>query len=112
MGLATMFTLSYSVRLLFYMFFKNLGPKKSVSLGEELKIIVPMRVLAGLIVFAGGLMRMGNFPLVLIYLTDLIKLSVVVGLIVTGLIMYAYIKVGVQQVSSTFFFAPYFLGSM
>jgi NADH-ubiquinone oxidoreductase chain 5 len=111
-GLATMFTLSYSVRLLYYMFFKNLGPKKSVSLGEEVKIIVPMRVLAGLMVFAGGLIRMGNFPLVLIYLTDFMKLSVIVGLTVTGLMIYVYINIGAQKVSSPFFFAPYFIGSM
>lgn len=52
--LATMFTLTYSVRLIYYLFFNNLGLKSLVNLGEESGMLLPISLLVLLSLIAGG----------------------------------------------------------
>jgi NADH-ubiquinone oxidoreductase chain 5 len=53
--LSTIFTLTYSVRLGYYIFFKNLGVKAFNRVEEELGILLPMRILFILSTIAGSL---------------------------------------------------------
>jgi len=52
--IATIFTLSYSVRLIYYIFFNNLGGRTLLNLGEEVGIIIPIRLLLFMTIVAGG----------------------------------------------------------
>jgi NADH-ubiquinone oxidoreductase chain 5 len=54
---ATVFTLTYSVRLMYYLFFKNLGVKTLFNLEEHRGMIAPMRLLFVASVTAGRFMR-------------------------------------------------------
>lgn len=83
--LSTMFTLSYSVRLAYYIFFNRLRGRRAVRLAEDLGIVGPIRVLMGLSVRAGGFMAGFYFPTTLIYLPALVKRSVLIGLAVVFL---------------------------
>lgn len=51
---ATIFTLIYSIRLVYFMFFNNLGVRGLLNLGEETGILGPISVLLAMSVFAGG----------------------------------------------------------
>lgn len=53
---STIFTLTYSVRLIYYLFFKNLGSKTLLSLEETRGIIIPMSLLYMSSVVAGSFM--------------------------------------------------------
>jgi len=50
---STIFTLTYSVRLIYYMFFKNIGVRSLLNVREEIGIIIPMGVLFIFSVLAG-----------------------------------------------------------
>jgi len=54
--LSIIFTLTYSIRLIYYMFFKNMGVKSLLGVGEELGIILSMGVLFIFSVAAGRFM--------------------------------------------------------
>jgi len=54
---ATILTLTYSVRLTFYMFFNNIGSRRLLNLSEEIGMLVPIRILTGFSLAAGGLIR-------------------------------------------------------
>jgi NADH-ubiquinone oxidoreductase chain 5 len=51
--IATMLTLTYSIRLSFYIFFNNMGGRSLLNLSEEAGILIPMTLLIGLSLFAG-----------------------------------------------------------
>lgn len=85
--LRTLFTLTYSVRLIYFLYFKNLGLKLSLRVSEDIKISVPMRLLLLATVFMGSFLRWVNFPIILIYLPILLKtLILLITLIFTWLI--------------------------
>jgi NADH-ubiquinone oxidoreductase chain 5 len=52
--ISTIFTLTYSVRLTYYIFFNNMGSRRFVNLAEEMGMLVPMSLLVILSVTAGG----------------------------------------------------------
>jgi len=79
--LATFFTLTYSVRLIYIIFFKTIGVKTLIHIGEELGILVPMGVLLSLTLALGSFMRLNFFPLIYIYLPIYIKIIVFSGVI-------------------------------
>lgn len=78
--IATIFTLSYSVRLAYYIFFNNLSGRGVLNLGEEVGMVVPIRVLMVLSVSAGGFIGAFYFPVTFIYLPLGFKVSVLGGL--------------------------------
>lgn len=51
---STLFTLTYSVRLLYFVFFNNIGKRHILSLGENINILVPITFLIFLSIVAGG----------------------------------------------------------
>jgi NADH-ubiquinone oxidoreductase chain 5 len=51
--LATMFTLTYSIRLSFYIFFNNMGNRSFLNLSEEIGILLPITILIIFSLFAG-----------------------------------------------------------
>jgi NADH-ubiquinone oxidoreductase chain 5 len=77
---ATMFTLTYSVRLVYFLFFKNLGVKTIFNLEELRGILTPMSLLFFLSVTGGSFIGWYYFPTIFIYLPTLLKISVLVGL--------------------------------
>jgi NADH-ubiquinone oxidoreductase chain 5 len=83
---ATLFTLTYSVRLIFYLYLKNFMCKRVAGLGESLAIIVPMRGLIFLACVAGGGLRIFIFPLVLVNLPLVFKVLVILALIIFFLV--------------------------
>lgn len=79
--LATLFTVSYSVRLRFFIFFNNLGIRRLINLREERGMLSPMRVLLFLSVLGGGFMRVFIVPLNLIFIPLLLKSIILIGVI-------------------------------
>lgn len=51
---STLFTLTYSVRLMYFVFFNNIGKRHFLNLGESTGMLVPMRFLIILSLIAGG----------------------------------------------------------
>jgi len=86
--LATVITLTYRVRLIFYLFFNNFGRRFMVSIEEESVIILPMGVLFLLSVSAGGGLRLISFPIVFIFLPLVFKLLVLLFLGVIFIVMF------------------------
>lgn len=93
--LATFFTLTYSVRLIYLIFFKTIGVKALIRLGEESGMLVPMGVLLSLTVSLGSFIRLNFFPLTYIYLPIYIKLIIftVIILLFVGQFMVQHLKI-------------------
>jgi len=77
---STLFTLSYSVRLLFYVFFNNTGRRTFINLAEESGMTTPMSLLVVFSLAAGSWISAYFFPLNFIFLPIVLKLRVIVGL--------------------------------
>lgn len=89
----TMFTVTYSVRLGYYLFLKNLGLKRIVSLSEEDPISLPIRVLFIFAISFGSFISWFYFPSFFIYLPDLFKLLILTGVLLIFFIMLEHIQV-------------------
>lgn len=87
--LGTMFTVTYSIRLGYFLFFKNLGGKIIVHLGEENIITVPISVLFSISVVAGSLIAWFYFPSGFVYLPFFYKILVIS---LVGLIFFLFYK--------------------
>ena len=95
-----MLTLRYSVRLAYYVFFKNLRGRGVINLREEEGILTPISVLLGLSIVAGALIRVTCFPATFIYLPILVKGSVIAGLFIILIFLFYYINLkNIQQLS-------------
>jgi NADH-ubiquinone oxidoreductase chain 5 len=79
--LATIITITYSLRLIYFLFFKNIGIKSSLILEEESGIYVPMFFLFFISLFSGSLLSWVSFPLFLVLLPSYLKNIVIIGLI-------------------------------
>jgi len=87
--MAIFFTLTYSVRLMYIIFYRTMGGKSLVSLAEELGMLLPMGVLLLLTLILGSFIRSNFFPLAYIFLPLVIKLMVFSGVIsLFGLCFY------------------------
>lgn len=64
----TLFTVTYSIRLGFYLYFKNLGISKIINLGEEKIILFPIRVLFIFAIIGGRFISWVFFPGYFIFL--------------------------------------------
>lgn len=91
--LSTVFTLTYSVRLVYYIFIKNLGVGSFISVAEEAGIILPISLLFVFSVTAGCFMRWFYFPFTFIYLPLVVKLLVIVSLVLAAVLVYSCIGV-------------------
>jgi NADH-ubiquinone oxidoreductase chain 5 len=89
--LSTIFTLTYSVRLGYFIFFKNLGVKTFNSVEEELGILLPIRILFVLSVVAGSLISWFYFPIVFVLLPFFIKILVLISLLVLSLVIFTIV---------------------
>jgi len=90
---STMLTLIYSVRLFFYLFFRNMGVKSLVSLSENFGIILRIRIIGLFSVFLGAFIRFMFFPSFIIYLGLLFKLSVLLGLAAVFIVSFKWLAV-------------------
>jgi len=82
--MATFFTLTYSVRLIYIIFFKTMGLKSYIRLGENAGMPGPISVLLFITLVLGSFIRINFFPLTYIFLPLVIKLLIFSG----GLIMF------------------------
>nr|YP_009480516.1 NADH dehydrogenase subunit 5 [Cryptopygus terranovus]APC61723.1 NADH dehydrogenase subunit 5 [Cryptopygus terranovus] len=109
---ATMFTLTYSVRLMYYIFFNNLGCRSFLNLGEELGMITPMSFLIFLSVFAGSWMSSNIFPLEFINLPTILKMLVLGGIIFLFVGMFYFLQMKITVIQNYFGGLINYLGSM
>jgi len=110
--LSTLFTLTYSVRLLYFSFFNNMGSRYLLILAERINILIPITFLIFMSVLAGGWLRVYLFPMNFIFLPLWLKL-LVVTIIFSFFFIYFFLvdfKV-IKKISSTSGL-DYFLGSM
>lgn len=84
----TVFTVTYSVRLGYYLFFKNLGVKSLLHIEEHGVMIIPISVLFTLAVRAGSFISWVYFPSYFIYLPSLFKLLILIC--VVGFRLWVY----------------------
>nr|YP_009740453.1 NADH dehydrogenase subunit 5 [Salina celebensis]QID03180.1 NADH dehydrogenase subunit 5 [Salina celebensis] len=110
--LGTMFTVTYSVRLVYYLFFKNLGSKSFLHLGESIIMVVPMSVLFILAISAGSAMSWLYFPVNFVILPFFFKLLIITLVLMLMGVVYLFMKMnylyGVVKVKALI----HFLGSM
>jgi len=110
--LATMFTLRYSVRLAYYLFFKNMGVRTMFNLEEHQGIITPMSLLFFLSVTAGSFIRWFYFPIFRIILPLLIRVLVLISLMVLSVFTFLTNNYDYPGVLSTYNKVVGFIGSM
>lgn len=110
--LATMFTLTYSVRLIYYLFFNNLGLKSLVNLGEESGMLLPISLLVLLSLMAGGWMRVFMFPINFIFLPIVFKMVVLVGILIIFFLYFYFLNRKLLSQSSATSLIVRYLGSM
>lgn len=110
--LATMFTLTYSVRLIYYLFFNNLGLKSLVNLGEESGMLLPISLLVLLSLIAGGWMRVFMFPINFIFLPIMFKMVVLVGILIIFFLYFYFLNRKLLSQSSATSLIVRYLGSM
>lgn len=110
--LATIFTLTYSLRLCYYLFLKSLGVSSFLRVEEEVGIITPISLLFILSVLAGSLMSWFYFPFVFIYLPFLVKILVMFSLMLISLLIVAGLSNKKLIVSPVTRVAVYFMGSI
>lgn len=78
--LGTIFTVTYRIRLGYYLYWKNLGGKTINLIREERGIIYPIRILFVLAVRAGSFMVWFYFPCYNIFLPTIFKISILFGI--------------------------------
>jgi len=110
--ISTMFTLTYSVRLVYYIFFNAMGYKTFLYMEEESGIFIPMRFLFMLSIYAGGVISSFIFPLVCVSLPPLIKMSVLIRLLILSILVYLNINLKIPGVVSYRKVVVNYLGSM
>lgn len=86
--ISTIFTVTYSVRLIYYVYINNIGGLTSLNIKEEVGIFYPISFLIILSILAGGWVRLNLFPHRFIYLPILIKILILISLIIIGVIIY------------------------
>jgi len=89
---STIFTLTYSVRLLFYLYYAALGGKRVFSSEEEIGMLVPISLLFILSVVWGRWAGSVLIPVQIIILPFLIKLGILLGLIILFTLVIIIIK--------------------
>uniref|UniRef100_A0AAU6PTE9 NADH-ubiquinone oxidoreductase chain 5 n=1 Tax=Homidia sp. TaxID=3054010 RepID=A0AAU6PTE9_9HEXA len=108
----TFFTVTYSIRLIFYLYLKNLGLKKFCGLGEDLVMVLPMGVLFILASSGGSMMAWVYFPGYFILLPLLFKLMILIGsLIFSWLILEEMVSISLKM-NNLVQSLSYFLGGM
>lgn len=110
--IATILTLTYSIRLSFYMFFNNMGGRNLLNLSEEMGILIPMTLLVSFSLFAGGWIRIYFFPISFIFLPVFLKILILRGIRVLLPLVFYLLN---NKTFSTLYFTNwlvYFTGSM
>jgi len=78
--LGTLFTATYSTRLLFYLYFKNFGSKINICLAELRGMVVPIGALFFVSVFAGSYISWLFIPPIFIFLPMFFKTMILRGI--------------------------------
>lgn len=86
--LGTVFTATYSLRLAYYLFFKNLGTKNINNLEEHLNITVPIRVLFIIAVSAGSAIVTVYFPCYRIFIPLMFKIMILLLIFAFSFFVY------------------------
>jgi len=79
--MATMITITYSFRLTYFLFFKNLGTKSLLNLSEDSILYVPIFFLFIISIFSGSCISWVYFPSFVVLLPVLLKIIIIFGLI-------------------------------
>lgn len=109
---STLFTLTYSVRLMYFVFFNNIGKRHFLNLGESTGMLVPMRFLIILSLIAGGWLRGFMFPLNFIYLPPWLKLLIITIIFLFFVIYFLFLNTPqIKTLGGTCKFV-YFAGSI
>nr|YP_001798474.1 NADH dehydrogenase subunit 5 [Cryptopygus antarcticus]ABS57572.1 NADH dehydrogenase subunit 5 [Cryptopygus antarcticus] len=109
---ATMFTLMYSVRLMYFIFFNNMGSRGLLNLAEHVGMISPMSLLLMLSLFAGGWMSVNMFPVYLINLPMFLKIMVLVGLMFFSWLIFFMMENKLPVLGSSYKILFNYMGSM
>jgi len=84
----TIFTVTYSVRLGYYLFFKNLGVKRLLHIEEHIVIIIPISLLFVLAARAGRFISWVYFPCYFIYMPSVFKLLILFCVFLFSFMVY------------------------
>ena len=109
---STIFTLTYSVRLFYYIFMGNSGFHSFLGAGEESGILAPITILFLFSLVGGCFISSFIFPPQLIYLPFLLKISVLIGLGFFAVIILYFISLTSLQVTQFSRLLENYLGTM
>lgn len=109
---STLFTLTYSVRLLYFVFFNNIGKRHILSLGENINILVPITFLIFLSIVAGGWLSVYIFPLNFIFLPFWLKILILLIIFCFFFIGLYFLDLKEIKKNSGSTILIYFLGSI
>jgi len=98
---STILTITYSFRLVYYLFFKNMGVKNCLGLREELGMSLPMSILFIFSVTMGSLLTWFSFPIFTILIPFISKVLIILGLF----IFFMYILKNIRVVSVVKFYS-------
>lgn len=110
--LATISTLTYSVRLSYYLFFKNLGAKVLFRIEEHSGIISAITLLFFISVSAGSFMAWLYFPSFSVVLPLLVRCIVLVSLMFLALLVFSLNSLDYIGAVGFYSKSAYFIGSM
>nr|YP_009753958.1 NADH dehydrogenase subunit 5 [Dicranocentrus wangi]QIT06439.1 NADH dehydrogenase subunit 5 [Dicranocentrus wangi] len=110
--LGTLFTATYSVRLSFFLFFKNLGLKSLVSLEESDVMSIPMSFLFLMAISAGSLMSWFYFPCYSIFLPLAFSIFVLLNVIFWGVLIYVFMSCFHLFYLSVISYVSHYMGTM
>nr|YP_009032778.1 NADH dehydrogenase subunit 5 [Folsomotoma octooculata]AGL95078.1 NADH dehydrogenase subunit 5 [Folsomotoma octooculata] len=98
--LATLFTLTYSVRLMYFIFFNNMGVRALLNLGETLGMTYPMGGLMFLSMYGGCFMGAKLFPSVYVFLPFFVKTSLLIMIVMMFMLMFWMLNIKTIQLNN------------
>lgn len=110
--IGTIFTVTYSVRLAYYLFFKNLGVRSISHIEEHSVIILPITALFVLAVSAGSFISWVYFPSYFIYLPSLFKFLILFCVFLFRFLIYENMYLLNFNIYSFFKKLVHYLGSI
>jgi NADH-ubiquinone oxidoreductase chain 5 len=110
--LGTIFTASYSLRLIYFLFVKNIGQTNFRGLGEEKISLISISFLFIFAVTGGRILSWGVIPIRVVVLTRFLKILILSGIIILIIIFLISLTNESLKQGLRGFISSYFIGGI